>query len=73
MHFFIFFQTFSTFLNFVFPKQLGLDARITSWDLKIEFLVKNYPYSEILRTVGTDSHYRGHVKGGGTQVADFWS
>ena len=46
---------------------------------KIGFLVKNYPYSEIVRTLGpdlgpytsilffknyTDSHERGHVKGG---------
>ena len=53
---------------------------------KIGFLVKNYPYSEILRTLGPDLgpctsilifYHRIVIKvalsKGGTQVADFWS
>ena len=33
-----------------FSKKLGLDSKITSWDLKIGFLVENYLYSLIPRS-----------------------
>ena len=33
-----------------FQKELGLDEGITSWDLVIGFLVKNYPYGLIPRS-----------------------